>query len=62
MAVQDIWLFTGEATLEDVRLREEGAIGPPAVVTQYLPGHDYPEFPHEMDLISDKLPCPPPYD
>lgn len=33
-----------------------------AKVTQYLPGHDCPEFPHEMDLLSDKLPCPPPYD
>lgn len=30
-------------------------------VTQYLSGNDLPEFPHEMDLVSDKLPCPPPY-
>lgn len=29
--------------------------------TQYLAGNDCPEFPHEMDLDSDKLPCPPPY-
>lgn len=35
---------------------------PPEKVTQYLPGHDCPEFPHEMDLMADKLPCPPPYD
>lgn len=27
-------------------------------VTQYLAGLDCPEFPHEMDLQSDKLPCP----
>lgn len=33
-----------------------------AKVTQYLPGHDCPEFPHEMDFMSDKLPCPPPYE
>lgn len=34
----------------------------PEKVTQYLPGNDLPVFPHEMDLIADKLPCPPPYD
>lgn len=34
----------------------------PEKATQYLSGHDCPEFPHEMDLMSDKLPCPPPYD
>lgn len=33
-----------------------------AKVTQYLAGLDCPEFPHEMDLMSDKLPCPLPYD
>lgn len=33
----------------------------PTKVTQYLPGNDCPEFPHETDLLSDKLPCPPPY-
>jgi len=33
----------------------------PAKVTQYLAGLDLPVFPHEMDLQSDKLPCPPPY-
>lgn len=27
-------------------------------VTQYLPGSDCPEFPYEMDLLSDKFPCP----
>lgn len=27
--------------------------------TQYLAGNDCPEFPHEMDLESEKLPCPP---
>lgn len=31
--------------------------GPPEKVTQYLAGLDCPEFPHEMDLLSDKLPC-----
>ena len=31
---------------------------PSAKVTQYLAGKDCPEFPHEMDLESDKLPCP----
>lgn len=29
-------------------------------VTQYLAGFDCPEFPHKMDLQSNKLPCPPP--
>ena len=32
-----------------------------AKVTQYLAGNDCPGFPYEMDLESDKLPCPPPY-
>lgn len=32
-----------------------------AKVTQYLNGNDCPVFPHEMDLQSEKLPCPPPY-
>lgn len=31
----------------------------PEKVTQYLAGNDLPEFPHEMDLQSNKLPCPP---
>ena len=30
--------------------------------TQYLAGNDCPPFPYPMDLQSDKLPCPPPYD
>lgn len=34
-------------------------VAPPT--TQYLAGNDCPEFPHEMDLLSDILPCPPPY-
>lgn len=33
----------------------------PTKTTQYLAGLDCPEFPHEMDLQADKLPCPPPY-
>jgi hypothetical protein len=47
----------------DLRLRSDAdkEAAPPLVVSQYLAGHDYPEFPHEMDLMSDKLPCPPPY-
>lgn len=32
-----------------------------AKTTQYLAGLDCPVFPHEMDLMSDKLPCPLPY-
>ncbi|KKK96612.1 hypothetical protein LCGC14_2661040, partial [marine sediment metagenome] len=32
-----------------------------AKTTQYLAGNDCPVFPHEMDIQSDKLPCPPPY-
>jgi len=31
-------------------------------VTQYLAGLDCPVFPHEGDVDSNKLPCPPPYD
>lgn len=33
----------------------------PTKTTQYMSGLDCPQFPHEMDLQSDKLPCPPPY-
>jgi hypothetical protein len=29
--------------------------------TQYLVGNDCPEYPHEMDFMADKMPCPPPY-
>lgn len=35
---------------------------PPAPTTKYISGLDCPDFPHEKDLLSDKLPCPPPYD
>ncbi len=32
-----------------------------AKVTQYLNGNDCPVFPHNMNVDSGKLPCPPPY-
>ena len=35
---------------------------PSEKVTQYLAGLDCPVFPHEGDVDSNKLPCPPPYD
>lgn len=33
-----------------------------AKVTQYLAGLDCPSFPHDKDLIADKLPCALPWD
>lgn len=33
----------------------------PLKTTQFLAGLDCPEFPHEMDLTGDKVPCAPPY-
>ncbi len=32
-----------------------------AKTTQYLNGNDCPVFPHNMNVDSGKLPCPPPY-
>jgi len=48
---------------ENLRLRSDAdkQPAPLAKATQYLAGHDLPEFPYEMDLQSNKLPCPPPY-
>jgi hypothetical protein len=49
----------------DLRLRSDAdKVGapPPSPVTQYLAGLNLPEFPHEKDLMANKLPCPPPYD
>lgn len=34
----------------------------PTKTTQYMNGNDCPVFPHEMDVDSDKLPCPPPFE